>query len=307
MGAVPSSESVGDGNGNVHELSSNGAHLVYDEEGTGPAVLFSHSWFCDARQWPQAPAVARGGYRVLNLDNRGHGRSGPYRERYTVWDMADDLVAVLDDAREDRAVVVGLSVGGFAALRAALRYPSRVRALVLADTAAVAQSWAGRLKARALAPVFLTPARPVVVPTLLRTLFGPTARRTQPALVAEWRARFLAQDPRSMAIALDAIVHRDDVTSELDRISTPTLVVVGEDDRDPGVAASAVLAARIPRTRFVVLPATGHLSALESPQRFESVLLDFLHDLDTSSPTAQPTSTSTSSVRQPVRPDHGNR
>jgi pimeloyl-ACP methyl ester carboxylesterase len=199
--------------------------------------------------------------------------------------MADDLMAVLDAAGEDSAVLVGLSVGGFAALRAALRRPNRVRALVLADTAAGGQSWTGRLKARALAPVFLTPARAVVVPTLLKTLFGPTARRTQPALVAEWRSRFLAQDPASMVAALDAIVGRDDVTADIDQIAVPTLVVVGEEEREPGLPASAALAARIPDARFTVLPNAGHLSALESPQRFESTLLDFLHEVVPSGPT----------------------
>lgn len=265
--------------------TNDGGRLVYDDDGVGPAVLFSHSWFCDGRQWPQAPAVVRAGYRVLNLDNRGHGRSGPHRERYTVWDMADDLVAVLDEAGESAAVLVGLSVGGFAALRAALRHPARVRALVLADSAAGPQSWRGRAKARALAPIFLTPARRVVMPTLLRTLFGPTARRTRPDLIAEWRDRFAGQDPASMVTALDAIVGRDDVTSELGRISVPTLVIVGEEEREPGVPASAALAARIPGAQLAVLPMTGHLSALESPRMFESRLLSFLADID--APSAQ--------------------
>jgi 3-oxoadipate enol-lactonase len=261
-------------------VTRNGVHLAFDDEGTGPPVLFSHSWFCDARQWPQAAAVIGAGYRVLNLDNRGHGRSGPHRQPYTVWDMADDIVAVLDEAGEGSAVIVGLSVGGFAGLRAALRHPARVRALVLADTAAGPQGWAGRAKAWALGPVFRTPARPVLVPTLLKTLFGPTARRTQPRLIADWRRRFLDQDPASMVAALDAIVHRDDVTSRLDEVSVPTLVLVGEEDRDPGLAASAAIAARIPDARFVVFPATGHLSALESPHLFETTLIDFLRDLD---------------------------
>lgn len=75
-----------------------------------------------------------------------------------------------------------------------------------------------------------------------------------------------------------AIVRRDDVASQLGRISMPTLVIAGEED--PGLPASAAMAAAIAGARFVTLPATGHLSALESPERFEAVLLEFLHDLD---------------------------
>ncbi len=118
------------------KVTSGGVSLFYEDVGAGPAVLPSHSWQCDGRQWPQVLALVEGGYRVLNLDNRGPGRSGPHRQRFTMWEMAEDLVGVLDAAHVDDAVVVGLSVGGFAAIRAALRHQPRVRALVLADTAA---------------------------------------------------------------------------------------------------------------------------------------------------------------------------
>lgn len=261
-------------------ISSSGASLFYDDVGTGPPVLLSHSWQCDGRQWPQVPALTEAGYRVLNLDNRGHGRSGPHRRHYTTWDLADDLVAVLDDAGVEQAVVVGLSIGGFAAIRAALRHRTRVRALVLADTAAGPAAWTGRVQVAALGRLFLTPARPLVVDAaVVNQLFGPTARRQQPRLVAEWRQRFLEQDARSMLVAIQAVVARDDVTDRLAEISAPTLVVLGEQDRDPGVTATASLAARIAGAGLTVLPDTGHLSALEQPRAFGSALLEFLDRL----------------------------
>jgi 3-oxoadipate enol-lactonase len=261
------------------EITTAGVHLFYESVGAGPAVLFSHSWFCDGHQWPQVNAVVNAGFQVLNLDNRGHGRSGPHQRRYTVWEMADDLVAVLDDASIDQAVLVGLSVGGFAAIRAALRHPSRVRALVLAGTAASAHGWQGKLKAATLGPVWLTPARTVVLPQVIKTLFGPTARQQQPQLIDEWKQRFLSQDPKSMMVALRAIVTRDDVTERLPEISTPTLVIVGDEDRDPGVTASVSLSAHIPGAHLITLPDTGHLSALEQPAAFREALLDFLASL----------------------------
>lgn len=261
------------------EIVTSDGSLFYDDIGTGPAVLFSHSWFCDGRQWPQAEEVADAGYRVLNLDNRGHGRSGPHRHRFTIWDMADDLVAVLDDAGVDDAVLIGLSVGGFAALRTALRHRSRVRALVLAATAASAQDGMGRVKAAALGPMWLTSARTLVLPQLVKTMFGPTARHQQPRLVEEWKQRFLDQDPKSMLVALQAVVTRDDVTSRLGEIVVPALVLVGEEDRNPGVVASASLAAHLPNARLVVLPDTGHLLAIERPQAVGDALVGFLAGL----------------------------
>lgn len=258
------------------EIMRGDVRLVYDDAGAGPAVLLSHSWFCDGRQWPQVDALVDAGYRVLNLDNRGHGRSGPHPRRFTMWDLAEDLVAVLDAAGVDEAVLVGLSVGGFAALRAALRHPTRVRALVLADTAASAALWQGRAKAVVLGPLSRTPALRLVVSVVVNQLFGPTARHEQPRLVAEWRQRFLDQDPGSMLAAIRSILARDDVTADLGEIQVPTLVIVGEEDRDPGVPASASLAAHIEGARLVVLPDTGHLTALERPEAFTDLLLGFL-------------------------------
>lgn len=257
------------------QVTGRGTRLYYEDTGVGPVMLLSHSWWCDGRQWPQVPSLVDAGYRVLNLDNRGHGQSGRHREPFTLWDMAEDLIAVLDDAGVDEAIVVGLSIGGMAGIRAALRYPDRVRALVLADTGAAAQGTVNRVKITALSPAWRTPARRLLVSQVVDVLFGSTARQDQPDLVATWRDRFLAQDPASMMTVGHALVDRDDVTDRLNEIAMPTLVIVGDQDVDPGVAASVTLAARIPGAQFVALPDTGHLSALEKPDAFGAALLRF--------------------------------
>lgn len=260
------------------EFTRDGVHLAYDDVGVGPAVLFSHCWYCDGRQWPQAAAVARAGYRVLNVDNRGHGRSGPHRASYTLWDVGDDLIRVLDHATVERAVLVGLSIGGFAAMRAAVGHPSRVRAIAVAALIAGVQTRAERAEARLLMPLLRTPARSLLYPALISILFGPTSRRSRPALIAEWRTRFAAQDPASMAAAGEAaLVSRDDFTPQLARISVPTLVLMGEEDPERDLAAR--IPASIPGARFVTLPHAGHLSAVEAPQPFEDALLGFLREI----------------------------
>ena len=257
------------------QIASQGTQLHYEDTGSGPVMLLSHSWFCDGRQWPQVPVLAESGYRVLNLDNRGHGQSGPHRAPFTLWDMADDLVAVLDHAGVDQAILVGLSIGGMASIRATLRYPERVRALVLADTGAAAQGIVNRVKITALGPFVRTPARRLVAPQVVNSMFGPTARRDQPDLALTWRDRFLAQDAESMLTAARALVGREDLTNRLAEITAPTLVIVGEEDKDPGPAAAVSMAARIPGARLVALPETGHLSALEQPDAFGAALLSF--------------------------------
>jgi pimeloyl-ACP methyl ester carboxylesterase len=266
----------------VRSIERDKARLVYDDAGEGSAVLFSHGWLCDSRQWPQAPAVARAGHRVLNLDNRGHGRSGPYTEPYSLWDVADDLVAVLDDAGEEQAVVVGQSLGGFAALRMALRYPSRVRGLVLGATTSGVLRHLDKAQARASLAIARTPASRLLTPMLPKLLFGPSALREPSAMVVASRRRCLGQFSArtlSMVCAGDAaLTARQDLTSQLGRIAVPTLVLVGEEDTY--LAESARMAGRIPGAQLVVLPRAGHMSPLEAPDRFEHELLKFLRAID---------------------------
>ena len=264
--------------GTVHTIERNSVRLVYEDAGEGPAVLLSHAWMCDSRHWPQAAAVARAGHRVLNLDNRGHGRSGSYTKTYSLWDVADDLMAVLDDAGQESAVLVGLSLGGFAALRAALRYPTRVRGLVLAASTSGVLRRLDKAQARASLAMARTPAWPLIQPMLPKILFGPTARRNPSTLVAEGMRRCLAQfaaETLSMVYAGDAsLTAREDLTDQLGRVAVPTLVIAGEEDTY--LAESARMAGRITGAHFVVLPNTGHMSPLESPERFEHELLTFL-------------------------------
>lgn len=261
------------------QVTSRGVRLYYEDTGTGPVILLSHSYWRDGRQWPQVPALVQAGYRVLNMDNRGHGQSGPHREPFTIWDMADDMIAVLDDAQVDKAIIVGLSIGGMAGIRAALRHPDRLRALVLADTGAGGQGIVNRVKITALGPLWRTPARRLLVSQVVNALFGSTARRDQPDLVATWAERFVAQDPESMTTVGHALTTRDDVTDRLAEISVPTLVIVGDQDVDPGVGESVALVARIREAQFVALPDTGHLAALERPEAFGAALLGFADGL----------------------------
>jgi len=216
---------------------------------------------------------------VLNLDNRGHGRSGPHRARYTMWDLADDLIRVLDHAGEERAVLVGLSLGGLAAMRAAVRYPSRVRGIVVAGVVGGVPTRAERAQYRISRLLIRTPVRPLLYSNLIKLLFGPTSRRTKPDLIAEWRSRFATQDLGSMVAAGDAAIdRRDDFTAQLSRIGVPTLVIMGEED--PEVALAATVASNIAGARHLTLPGAGHLSPVESPQAFETAVLDFLHGLE---------------------------
>jgi pimeloyl-ACP methyl ester carboxylesterase len=129
-----------------------GTRITYDVNGDGPAIVLTHSFLFDHSMWRhQLPALHDEGWRVVNVDLRGHGKSTPVRRPFTIDDLADDVVAVLDAADADEAVWCGHSIGGMLSLRAAVRHPERVRALVLANTTAGLEDRIARIRYRVLA------------------------------------------------------------------------------------------------------------------------------------------------------------
>jgi 3-oxoadipate enol-lactonase len=250
--------------------------IYYEETGSGPAILLGHSFFCSGEMWRhQVPALAEA-HRVINLDYRGHGQSSPLRDDLRIYDLVEDSVALLDRLGIEQAVWVGLSVGGMTAMRAALRYPGRVRALILIDTDADAErswvKWKSRPMGTGTRLVGLRPFLPAVV----RAMFGPTTCRENRELVMEWRDRFAAADPESMRRFLEMLMRRDSVVSRLGEIEVPSLVIVGSEDRSLPLRLSKTIDAGLPDSKLVEIPHAGHLCTLEQPKAVTAAMLDFL-------------------------------
>lgn len=250
--------------------------IFYEEIGSGAAILLGHSFFCSGEMWrEQVPALAES-HRVINVDLRGHGRSGPVREGFDLYDLVGDTVALLDHLEIEQAVWAGLSVGGMIAMRAALTVPERVRALILLDTDAGAErSWI-KMKNRPMgAGTRLLGLRPFL-PALVKAMFGPTTCRENPRLVEEWRGRFAAADVESMRHYLEVLMRRDSVVARLGEIEVPSLVIFGSEDRSLPARLSKKIDAGLPDSKLVEIPPAGHLSTLEQPEAVTAAMVDFL-------------------------------
>jgi len=247
-------------------------------------VVLGHSFLCSGEMWaPQLPALTAR-YRVVNVDYRGHGGSSRPPRAFGLYDLVDDVLAVLDELSIERAAWVGLSIGGMVALRAALAAPERVAGLVLLDTSAEAERRRKRAKHRALAlGARLLGMRPLL-PAVLPLFFGRTTLETRPDLVAAWAARFEAMDHVAISRTLTALNRRDSVLEDLGRIRVPTAVVVGEEDLSLPPAVSRRIAAAIPGAELTVVPGAGHLANLEQPERVTELLLVALDGVRASAP-----------------------
>ncbi|WP_324278088.1 3-oxoadipate enol-lactonase [Blastococcus brunescens] len=197
---------------------------------TGPAdapvVVLSNSLGATRAMWdPQVPALAER-FRVITYDTRGHGRSPVPHGPYSLDDLVDDVVALLDRLGVGRAHVAGLSLGGMTGMRLAAREPDRVDRLVLLCTAALLgprQNWQDRARtARA-------EGTGVLAPVVVGRWFTPGFAAAEPATVARMEAMIAAQPGEGYAGCCEAIADMD-LRADLPTISAPTLVISGRED-----------------------------------------------------------------------------
>lgn len=253
------------------------ATLTVDVRGEGPAVLFIHGFPFDRTMWRhQIGALRR--WRRIAPDLRGVGDSSG--AAHSIARHADDVVAVLDAAGAARAVVVGLSMGGYIALELLRRHPGRVRGLALCCTRATADSPEARAgREDGIARVRSGGAGAVVdglVPKLLAPDGEPGRRAELEREIREMGARWTAA---GMIGALEAMRDREDATPVLDAVSVPALVMAGAEDAIIPADDMRALSEHVPGSRWAVVPDAGHLAPLEQPFVVTRLLVDFLGSL----------------------------
>ncbi len=259
------------------------AALDYTVDGprTGVPIVLIHGFPFDKTMWtPQVEALKRR-YYTITYDVRGHGRSEVGDGQYSIELFVDDLIALLDHLKLTRAVLAGLSMGGYIALRAVERNPDRVRALVLCDTRSEADTNEGKIRRAAQAR--FVKERPIeeFANMLLPGLFYDKSFSERPEAVAHIRETILSTSPLSIAGTLIALAGRTDTTPSLYNIRVPCLVLVGKHDALTPVSAATAIKEKIPGAQMYIIPDAGHVSSLEQPERFNAHLIEFLAKLPT--------------------------
>jgi pimeloyl-ACP methyl ester carboxylesterase len=251
------------------EAQINGIQVRYDATGDGPAVLLTHGYSATGRMWAPQIEALKDRYRIITWDMRGHGEteSPDDPEQYSEALTLADMLGLLEFLGEDRAVVGGLSLGGFMSLAFHLAHPEAVRALVLCDTGPGYRSpdaragWNRAAEKRAL--------------DLEAQGLDALGSGTEVRATARYHrsAQGLAHAARGMLAQLDSRV-----IDHLPEIRVPTLIIVGERD-EPFIGASEYMAAKIPGARLEVIPGAGHAANLDNPDHFNRVLGTFLDSL----------------------------
>ncbi len=255
--------------------------LAFDDDGPGPVVVLLHGFPLDRSMWSYQRSSVGSIYRLIEPDLRGHGHSAAPEGIYTVDEMADDVIETLDTLQLTEPLVVGgLSMGGYITLSIAARYPERVKALMLMNTRAAADTPEAAQARETLArKVEATGNADPVVAAMLPKLFSRKTFERHPELVDRMSNRMARTPARAVAGTLRGLAIRPDRTADLAKIAVPTLVLAGAEDQLVSVEESERMARAIPRANLVTILDAGHVSPLENHQAVDAAILEFLHSL----------------------------
>ncbi len=254
----------------------NGQDICYDDTGgAGQPVILAHGFLMDRTMFaPQVAALAPE-FRVITWDERGFGETTWDGKPFTYWDSAADCLALLSHLGIERAVVGGMSQGGFLSLRAALLAPERVRALILLDTSAdadTAEQSAGRQG------MIDTWASVGPIPELAEGVAALIIN--EPAENARWIAKWQARPKELIVESARCLQTRDDISGRLGEIRCPALVVHGTADMALTMDRAEALAAGLAGSGEVVkIEGAAHAANLTHPQLVNPPLLEFLRGL----------------------------
>lgn len=248
-------------------IDRDGVAIYYEDHGSGAPVLLTHGYAASSRMWAHQVETFADRYRLITWDMRGHALSDSpesqtaYSEAATI----DDMAAILDRSEVEAAVIGGHSLGGFMSLAFNLKYPERVRALILLGTGPgyrnptgregwnkTAEARARRYEERGLSAVSGT---------------------AEVRVSSHRSAEGLARAARGMLAQFDSRV-----IESLPAIAVPTLVLVGAND-EAFLNSSDYMTAKIPGARKVVIPDAGHAANIDNPAAFNAAVEDFLSSL----------------------------
>jgi pimeloyl-ACP methyl ester carboxylesterase len=268
----------------------NGIEVYYEEQGSGDPLLLIMGLAADSLAWMfQLPDFAKH-HRTIVFDNRGVGRSGKPAGPYSIAQMADDALGVLDALDIKRAHVVGVSMGGMIAQELAIRHPERVRGLVLACTyskpdAAIERQLVSSLSAfggtrgpNGEIQVDVSKLDPMMFfQHLLPNVFNAQFIMTElPTLMQVFSGALQYGFSMDAILAQVGATQGHDSLARLGQIKAPTLVLTGDSDLLIPCACSDVIAEKIPGAKLVKIPGGSHGFNFETPDVFNKAVLDFL-------------------------------
>ncbi|MBS1789822.1 MAG: alpha/beta fold hydrolase [Acidobacteria bacterium] len=261
----------------MKKLKLNDVELAYREEGSGQPIIFLHAFPLNRTMWDDQVATFSSTHRVITFDWRGFGASSLGVTGSSLTVFADDLAELLNLLEIKRAILCGLSMGGYVAFAFYRKYADRVSAMILCDTRATADTEEG-IKARfEMVNMVRQQGIPAITEKMVPRLLGETTLQTKPQIIEKVKQMIQAAQPEGIARALIGMAQRPDSTELLSKITCPTLVVVGNEDKLTPPSDAQTMNSAIGLSQLRIVNNAGHLPNLEEPLAFNRAIHELIN------------------------------
>lgn len=263
-------------------LTVNNLTVSYNDEGPDDTtiIIFIHGFPFNKSMWAMQVDLLKNDYRVIAYDVRGHGQSDDGNEDFSIDTFVNDLIDLMDALKIDKAVLCGLSMGGYIALNAVEKYPECFEALILSDTQCIADTPEAKEKRIKAIENIRENGVEKFADEMIKNLFAPESFITKHDEIASVREMMVNTTTTSVCKTLLALSGRKETCSQLNKINMPVLIMVGKEDKITPPAAARFMHENIQNSYLTILEQAGHVANMENPEEFNIQLKIFLRRLE---------------------------
>lgn len=266
--------------GNNLTVQANGTKICYDDLGVGHLpIIFVHGFPFDKSMWQPQLDFFKKTHRVIAYDIRGFGKTTAGTDEVSIDLFADDLINLLDALQISKAIVCGLSMGGYILLNAVNRYPERFEAIILSDTQCIADSDEASEKRYKTIQQIEASGLDDFAEGFVKNIFCSESLNDKNNLVEKIKNVILSTDTKTITRTLIAIARRREMCSSLKDIKVPSLILCGKEDIITPPDQAQFMQCNIVNSRLYSVDKAGHLSNLEQPDEFNQHLSNFISAL----------------------------
>lgn len=250
--------------------------INYNDLGEGKLpIIFIHGFPFDKSSWQPQLDYLQQYDRIITYDLRGYGKSTLNQEKISITLLADDLIKFMDALQIQKAIVCGLSMGGYILLNALNRYPKRFAAIILSDTQCIADTPEAKEKRYKNIELLESGGLSEFTENMIKNLFYTESFTTKKETVASLKKVMLSTSADVIAETLRALANREEMCYTLENIIIPTLIITGREDKAVPPQQSTFMHQQIPRSILNIIDKAGHLPNLEKPEEFNRLVKDF--------------------------------
>ncbi|MDQ0196172.1 alpha/beta fold hydrolase [Paenibacillus wynnii] len=255
-------------------VHSEGTNIGYSDQGDGEVVVLLHGFCGSAQYWEKVAPLLSGSYRVIAPDLRGHGTSDAPKGAYTIDQMADDILALLDALEIPKVTLLGHSLGGYITLSFAERYGSRLRGFGLIHSTGYPDSEEAKEKRLKSVSTIQNQGITAFVDDLVPGLFSPDTQGRSPQLLVRTKEIGYKTPPQGAVGAAMAMRERPDRRDVISATELPVLLLAGAEDLL--IPAERTFTSDQANITQATIPGAGHMSLFEAPDRLSEIILEFL-------------------------------